>query len=297
MNQRYGGKYSPQKGQDRVSAHINKKLISRARIYRYFAIPIAIAGLLSIVDGSILSAILGLLSAGLIYGASHIVQEGLYAEGEYHSRAIARAPALPRKLIAAIMMGAGVACTGVMSGIDTAFAGLGVGIIATAGMIMSFGLDPMRSKGLSGVNQHEASRAAEAIERAQNMLDEIRAMATGIKDRRLTLDIENFALSAEEVFAQIEQNPGEYRATRRYLGVYLKGARDATSQFLNLPQTQQMGEPLEKYQSLVRELDAGFRQKSQLLLEDKRSELDVEIDVLRERLELEGIKISKEETL
>ena len=298
MNQRFGGKFSPKPKSERNVATVDytkAHWLKRVRIATYV---MGAAGALAILEGEPLKAVVAIGAAVGIYGATFLISEGLEAEAEFNARVIARPPAWPRKFIGSFGIGLGVFAANLLGIGNGLGMSLGMGALATGGLVMAFGLDPMRSKGLSGVNSHEASRAAEAIERAEALLAEIKELARGIKDRRLNLEVENLAISVEDMFHNIEQNPGEYRNARRYLSVYLKGARDATSQFLNLPKPQQTAsEAKDKYTALIRELDAGFRKKSQLLLEDKRSELDVEIDVLRDRLAAEGIKISKEDSL
>ncbi len=294
MSKRFKGEFSPKVKSARDERYVAPKNMGRLRTYRAFAIPMFVAGFLSILGGHPIAA-LSCIGAGLgVLASAHITKDGLIAESEYHSRVISRAPALPRKTIGALIMGASVSIGSWLGAEVNMITSIGVGAIATIGMVMSFGLDPIRAKGLAGVNQHEASRAADAIDKAEALLKEIREMAVAFKDRRLRLDVENLAISAEDMFQSIENDPGEYRNARRYLSVYLEGARDATSQFINLPKNQQSAEATAKYTALVRELDTGFRQKSQLMLEDNRNSLDIEIDVLRERLASEGITISKE---
>ena len=294
MHKRFKGEFSPNAESVRDKPYVAPKNIGRLRTYRAFAIPMFVGGFIAIIAGHPVTA-LSCIGAGLgVLAASEITKTGLIAESEYHSRAIARPPVLPRKAIGALIMGAAIVMGSWLGGNANMLTSLGLGAVATLGMGMSFGLDPMRTKGLTGANHHEAGRAADAIEKAQELLQDIRNMAVAFKDRHLRLDIENLAVSIEEMFQSIENDPSEYRNARKYLSVYLEGARDATAQFINLPKDQQSLEATKKYTALVRELDTGFRQKSQLMLEDNRNALDIEIDVLRERLASEGINISKE---
>ena len=294
MAQKFQGEYSPQTKDANPRGSFSTRKPSRLRIYRALAIPLGIAGFLSVLGGHPLEAMIKIGGAIGILAACELVREGINAETTYNSRAIARAPGWPRKPMGAILMGGvvgAVSWLGIGTGMPTA---IGMGAIAGLGIMMSFGGDPIRGKGLAGVNQGEASRAADAIAKAEAYLREIQAMARSFSDRSLRLDVEQLAISAEEMFHSIENNPGEYRNARRYLSVYLEGARDATSQFLNLPRLQQEADAKIKYKSLIRELDSGFQTKRQLLLEDNRNSLDIEIDVLRDRLASEGISIAKE---
>ncbi len=305
MAKKYQGRYSPDAPQNSAQIRTGKveevrpqkmRLLKRLRTYRIFAFVLGIAGLFQILGGSPFAGLISLASLFSILFASEITKAGLEAEAAYDAKAIARAPAFPRKTIGAIMMGLTVFIASKFSVGADWLPSIGVGLVAGIGMLLSFGLDPMRSKGLAGENRYEAGRTAEAIEKAQAMIDEIRAMSRALSDRRAKLEVESLALSAEDMFRALEEDPSDYRNSRRYLGVYLQGARDATSQFLQLPKSEQTAEAEAKYLALIRELDEGFRQKRETILADNRNSLDIEIDVLRERLASEGIKIPKEET-
>lgn len=295
MAEKFRGEFSPKSHADRLRTQLAPANSSRLRIYYGLAFPMLAAGLMAVVAGHPFTALLEIGSALAVALAAQIMGAGLRAEAEYNARVIARAPAWPRKTIGAILMGA-AAGVGTWVGYDSNFMlGIGIGLVATAGMFMSFGFDPMRPKGMQGIDQAEAGRAADAIAKAEKYLSEIREMASGFTNRSLRLDAENLVVSAEDMFHSIEKDPSTYRDARRYLSVYLEGARDATSQYINLPKGQQTFEATEKYTALIRELDTGFRSQSQNMLSNTHNNLDIEIDVLRERLASEGIKIAKEE--
>ena len=49
------------------------------------------------------------------------------------------------------------------------------------------------------------------------------------------------------------------------------------------------------YTALLDDLEANFTAKNQALLSDNRTDLDIEIDVLRDRLQREGIRLNEGE--
>ena len=88
----------------------------------------------------------------------------------------------------------------------------------------------------------------------------------------------------------VEEDPGDLTSARRYMGVYLLGARDATVQFADLYARSQNEEARKDYETLLDDLESSFTNKTEKLLRNDKSMLDVEIEVLRERLEREGVK-------
>ena len=137
-----------------------------------------------------------------------------------------------RKLFGGILTGLGLALGSYVPGAE-----LGAGIIGVAGAVLhwlSFGTDPMRDKGMEGIDSFQQDRAARIISEGEAHLKAMQDAILRTGDRRLEARVGMFAATARELFARIEQDPGDIAATRRYLGVYLQGARDATVKFSDL---------------------------------------------------------------
>lgn len=227
----------------------------------------------------------GILAAGM-----WLTREGLQAEAAYDQRSVARRPAFPRKLFGGIMTGLGLAVGAVEPG---AFAEAGV--IGFAGAVLHwlcFGPDPMRDKGMEGVDQFQQDRVARIIAGAEQYLDGMRDAILRTRDRRLEARVAMFEATARDLFRQVEKDPGDLAAARRYLGVYLMGARDATVKFADLYAQTRDQKAREDYETLLTDLEANFTQRTRSLIESGRSDLEIEIEVLRDRLEREGVRPS-----
>jgi hypothetical protein len=90
------------------------------------------------------------------------------------------------------------------------------------------------------------------------------------------------------MFRGVESDPRDLTAARKYLSVYLTGARDATVKFADLYRQNRDGAVRAEYVALLDDLETNFARRTQTLLSDNRTDLDVEISVLRERLGREG---------
>ena len=91
----------------------------------------------------------------------------------------------------------------------------------------------------------------------------------------------------------MRSNPGDLSAARRYLGVYLMGARDASVKFADLYRQTQDPAVRASYETFLDDLEKDFSAKSRRLLEGDRTDLDIEISVLRDRLAREGVRASE----
>ena len=105
MAQRYGGKFSPKGSKAQASAaDPGYSPVSRdpvgARANLMFLPAVALL-FTSLFQGA-LGLVVGLAGAGVLSLGAWLLRGGLQAEAAYHDRKVARRPALPRKILAAI---------------------------------------------------------------------------------------------------------------------------------------------------------------------------------------------------
>ncbi|MFO6463991.1 5-bromo-4-chloroindolyl phosphate hydrolysis family protein [Jannaschia sp. KMU-145] len=231
-----------------------------------------------------------LLSGAAIFGSAILTREGLKAEAAWAARRIARRPAVPRKIFGAVLIGIGVAL-GAMTGFGGLVAGVIYGIVAAALHLVSFGLDPMSDKGMEGVDAFQTERVARTIEEAETHLAAMEDAVLRAKDREAEARVASVAAKARAMFRTVEDDPRDLTAARKFLGVYLMAARDATAKFADLyAQTRDAGAKTE-YFALLDDLERGMDAKRETLLVTDRTDLDVEIEVLRDRLKRDGLPV------
>ena len=251
---------------------------------------LAVLGLLFAVNGlrgDPRVLILGLAAAAAMIAASWLTRHGLRAAATFDARRVARRPALPRKMFGAVL-------TGIALGLGTMMWQPGLLypiLIGLAGAILhlgAFGLDPMADKGAAGVDQFQTDRVARAVDEAEAHLTAMKDAILRARDRGLETRVDRFTVTARALFRTVEGDPGDLTAARKYLSVYLMGARDATAKFADVyAQTRDAGVRGE-YEALLTDLETNFASRTQSLLSGPHSDLDVEIQVLRERLKLES---------
>ena len=297
--QRYGGRYSPaDKSGTAAEAPPPpapfrdgraRKVSLRARLLFLLPLPLLFAGLGATFRGSA-PEMIGELGgfAGLMLSA-WLLNEGLRAEEAYAARAVARPPAIPRKLFAAVLTGVSIFGAGLL-GLDQGLAGaIAFGLVAAGAQLLAFGLDPMRRKGLEGVDEFATERIARAIDEAEALVKQTEDAAARIGDRRLEGRIDRLADQARQVFRVVEQDPRDLARARTFLSVYLLGLRDATVKFADIWGRSRDPAARKEYEALLGDLEQSFTTHRAKLLIDDRSALDIEIEVLRERLQQDGL--------
>jgi len=247
-------------------------------------------------DGAIGLSI-ALVGAGLLTLAAWLLREGLRAESAYNARKVARRPAFPRKIAASLLTGLGITVAafkadviGGTQGDLQILAPLLYGGLAMVLHSFAFGLDPLKDKGMDGIDTFQQNRVARAVGEAETHLS---AMSDAVKragDRQVEARVEKFQTTARDLFRTVEEDPRDLTAARKYLTVYLLGARDATIKFADIYARNRDPQARADYLALLDDLEQNFAARTAKLLLDDRSDLTVEIEVLRERLQREGVR-------
>lgn len=298
MAQRFGGKFSPSDpvndgakgratGQTTAANPYNTKRRTKAGFKSNLLFVLPVPFLWNAFQGPPAALILWMIAAGLLLLGAWLTREGLFAQEAYEARRVARRPALPRKLLAALLIGASLGLGTMLGGqstlVATAIASLGAFLHLGA-----FGLDPMANKGAEGIDTFQTDRVAKAVETAESHLAGMKDAILRARDLQLERRVDRFADTARALFRTVEGDPRDLTAARKYLGVYLQGARDATVKFVDLYARNRDPNIRADYEALLTDLETNFASRTTALLSDNHTDLNVEIEVLRERLAFEN---------
>lgn len=297
MSKRFTGKYSPKQADHTVPRSSYDRATvdpagARANVLFVPAIPLVAT---SLNDGAIALSI-ALAGAASLTLAAWLLRDGLRAEAAYNDRKVARRPALPRKMIATALTGVGAALAVVAHS-----EGFGVlapilfGLIAAGLHTTAFGIDPLRDKGMEGIDTFQQDRVARVVDQAEEHLKAMTDAMRRAGDREMEARLERFQTTARDLIRTVEEDPRDLTAARKYLGVYLLGARDATAKFADVYARTKDAQARADYATLLDDLDQNFTARTRKLLLEDRSDLTVEIDVLRERLQREGVRLTDTE--
>ena len=294
MAQRFGGKYSPDKNNTGTTQPAPKGAFQGARRTRaggrvnlLFLAPLPLA-FAAFGDGPA-GLVLNLSALGILLLAAWLTREGLIAHEAYDARNVARRPAFPRKMAGSLLTGIGLAVAGFAASGDI----LAPAVYAGVGTLlhgMAFGLDPLRDKGAEGIDTFQTDRVARAVDEAEKHLSAMTDAMQRAGDRQLMARLERFQVIARDLFRTVENDPRDLTAARKYLSVYLLGARDATVKFAEVWSRSRDPQARADYETLLADLEQNFAARTQKLLLDDRTDLTVEIEVLRERLNREGVR-------
>ena len=232
----------------------------------------------------------GLAGCGALALGAWLLRGGLVAEAAFAARKVARRPALPRKIAAAGLAGIGTALAA-LSHDGNPIAAVLFGAAAGGLHLVAFGIDPLRDKGMEGIDTFQQDRVARVVDEAEAHMDAMNDALRRAGYRSVSARMEQFQQVVRDLIRTVEEDPRDLTAARKYLGVYLLGARDATVKFADIfSRTQDTGARSD-YLALLQDLERNFTDRTTKLMLDDHSDLTVEIEVLRDRLQREGVRL------
>ncbi len=299
MAQRYGGDFSPDPGRKPDSAaktpprspydgRVRTKAGGRVNFLFLAPLPLAVRAFFLPPTG--LAMTLG--AFGLLILAAWLTREGILAQEAYDARKIARRPALPRKIAGSLLTGAGLGLAALAGG--NVLAAVIFGVLGAALHSFAFGFDPLKNKGMEGIDDFQTDRVARAVGEAEKTLAAMKDAVLRAKDREIEARVDGFSATARAMFRTIENDPRDLTAARKYLTVYLMGARDAAIKFADIYARSRDPGARADFVQLLDDLEANFTGKTETLLIEDKSDLTVEIEVLRERLAREGVQMNRD---
>ena len=289
MARRVVGRFSPKTG-DAGSNQTPDLVISdpptgpMLRAHLAFALPFPF--LIKAFTGTPAGLMTALGAAGFLVAAAWLTREGVKAQAAFDARKIARRPALPRKMIGSALTGLGLALGGV-AGAEPPFVLAGFAVLGVALHSAAFGFDPLASKGMTDQDLFQTDRVARAVLEGEALLSSMSDAIARAGDAALQTRVARFCDIARALFRQVENDPGDLAAARKYMSIYLTGARDATVKFSEIFATTRNDKARADYEALLSDLETNFAARTNALLSNSHTDLDIEIQVLRDRLKLE----------
>ena len=229
-SKRFGGQYSPDApagdAPNRFRGRKASAVDVRSILMFVLPTPILLAAFGALSSGQAVRMTALLFAYACLMLGAWLLREGQRAQAAYDARDIARAPAFPRKLVAAGLAGIGVVAAswlGRSSGSVLEFGGnmiqaLIFGALTFGAHVLAFGTDPMKAKGLTdSIAQAELDRVTDALEKAETKLASIEALAHKLRDRDIDKRVASLNATVRDMIAIVEKDPRDLSRARRYL--------------------------------------------------------------------------------
>ncbi|MEM9784395.1 MAG: hypothetical protein AAF899_18210, partial [Pseudomonadota bacterium] len=192
---RFGGPHSPDPATRAASSLPRRRSPSirrealrldvRARLMYILPLPLLFATFWDIASGDLAGTARALVALALMLSGAFMLNEGQKAERAYAARAVARRPAIPRKIIAAVLTGVGVGVAQIAGATPEPLVAAGFGAVAFVAHLVAFGIDPLNHKGID-LGDATIDRVAHALDEGERILREMHDDARRIGDRAIT---------------------------------------------------------------------------------------------------------------
>ncbi|MEM9387197.1 MAG: 5-bromo-4-chloroindolyl phosphate hydrolysis family protein [Pseudomonadota bacterium] len=245
------------------------------------ALPLVLATVLSLARGRTDQVLAELASLGLIGAAVWLVRRSLRPE------TLREAPDVARRArwlgSGALALGCAI-CHRLLIGHSTAFSLLIAGL-ALLGAWLAWWPHETADAGSRG-----APRAArQQLARARGQIERLDELARRLRAPQLSTRLDRIVAESRQILRMLEEDPSDVSKARRFLSVYLDGALQVCERYEKTALQHGVTELEENFTEVLDTIARAFAEQRERLLANDVLDLDVQIEVLKRRLELEGI--------
>ena len=164
------------------------------------------------------------------------------------------------------------------------------GLAALLGCYLSYGFDPLAAKRFTDRDGVDVTdRVLEALTQAEQSIAVIEQSTRNIRNAELNSRLRRIVALARRVLTMLEEDPRDLRRARKFLNVYLDGAKQVTQGYAKTHARAASPELEDNFRRVLATIEEVFQEQQQKLLETDVTDLDVQIEVLTTQLKREGV--------
>jgi 5-bromo-4-chloroindolyl phosphate hydrolysis protein len=261
----------------------------RGLLLYFLPIVLIPATIIALGKGNLLGIIVNASGFSLYVFAAWCLRKGIQAETALAESPITRTPQLPLKMLAAIITALATGLIAWLGAQHSFLVALMFAGGAFLGMYLSYGFDLRQNKKIADAQGYSGDEILRMLEESSLIIRNIEQANDKIRNAELNQRIENICAIADRILAEIESDPRDIRRARKFLNVYLDGARQVTEGYARTHQQTQSGQLEQNFRNVLETIESVFQEQHQKLLEEDVFDLDVKIEVLTTQLKREGI--------
>jgi hypothetical protein len=251
--------------------------------------PLFFAALIDLASGHVEQFMFSGGALACLWTAGAVSFAGLVEEARFFVGQRLDPPRVPLKLLSLALtaLGTGLAAT---SGGHGPLSALLLAALAAGGHRAFFGRDPRPHRiELPPVAGVDVAAVMAQLKQAYGRLQGIDTAAGAIAVPEFGQRLRRITAIGYRILEEIERDPRDASRARKFLNVYLDSAERVTVEYAR-SHRQLRNRPLEdNFRQLLIDMETTFEAQHRRLLENDALALDVEIEVLNERLKREGL--------
>ncbi len=138
-----------------------------------------------------------------------------------------------------------------------------------------------------------AEQARETVRAGRRQVRQMRHLAIRIPERDMRQQINALADTAGLILDALERDPADIHRARRFLDYYLGTGVELIQRYVNLGEHRganpEIEAAVERFGGLIHDLRATFEEQHTRLLRDEAFEFQVDADVMRKLMDLDGL--------
>ena len=277
----------------RYDPDAKQPIVWRGWLLYLLGFPLLPAALFALQDGYQVIALARGAGFALTMGAATIIRKGIRLDNEVIRRNLRRRASTVRHRA----IGAGLVAVGTFLvawlGLHASYGlvgGVMMGLAVLLGCYLYYDFDGI------GAKDPEIAAVGITAEELMALLDEAEARIVAIENA--SRDIPNvefrdrlrrIAAEARRILDTIEKDPVDARRARKFLKVYLDGAKQVTEGYARSHRGVEAPALEDNFRRVLGTIETVIHEQQQALLENNLTDLDVKIEVLQMQLEKEGV--------
>ncbi|MFO1424241.1 MAG: 5-bromo-4-chloroindolyl phosphate hydrolysis family protein [Candidatus Competibacteraceae bacterium] len=252
-------------------------------------LPVLFAAIVALARGNLNGLLNNAAGYALFLTGALLLRHGLLMEAEYDRRRIAKAP-WPLKTLGGGVVALATGVTAWLGAGQHPIVAVAFGLAALLGCFLNYGFDPHAAKRFTDSEGVDVTdRMLEALAQAEQSIAAIEQATRDIRNAEFNGRLRRIAGLARQILKLLEEDPRDLRRARKFLNVYLDGARQVTEGYARTHARASAPELEDNFRRVLTTIEEVFAEQQQKLLETDVSDLDVQIEVLTTQLKREGV--------
>lgn len=252
-------------------------------------LPLLFAAITALARGQLLHLLGDAAGYALFLGGALLLRRGLLLEVDYDRRRVAKAP-MPFKTLGCGVIALATGITAWLGAGQNPLVAGAFGLVALLGCYLNYGFDPRTAKRFTdrdGVDTTD--RVLEALTQAELSIAAIEQATRDIRNTELNNRLRRITALARQILKLLEEDPRDLRRARKFLNVYLDGAKQVVEGYAKTHSRVSAPELEDNFRRVLSTIEDVFQEQQQKLLETDVTDLDVQIEVLATQLKREGV--------
>jgi len=276
----------------RINSEAPKKLLWRGWLLYLLSLPLLPATVIALFSDHTIKALALALGFGLCMCAATLIRKGIRLEQEGKQRRFKRrASTVPYRLIGAVILSVAMFIISYwgISGSNGLIESVLFALATMLGCYLYYEFDPARKDPEIAAVGITTEELVELLDEAEERIASIERSGKELKNVEFKDRLRRIVREARAILDTIEEDPTDARRARKFLKVYLDGARQVTEGYAKTHRHDTNPELEDNFRRVLTTIETVIADQQEKLRQNNVSDLDVNIEVLQMQLEKEGV--------